>query len=66
MPTPFPLCPRPAGYAAIELGQALVGLVGARRAGRPVWVASEGSSAERGCSGRHQWGWRDAMDIVVK
>lgn len=27
---------------------------------------SEGSSGEGGCSGRHLFGWRDAMDIVVK
>lgn len=32
----------------------------------PAAVGSEGSSGERGCSGRHLFGWRDAMDIVVK
>jgi hypothetical protein len=29
-------------------------------------VCSEGSSGQGGCSGRHLFGWRDAMDIVVK
>lgn len=29
-------------------------------------VASEGSSVQAGAAGRHQFGWRDAMDILVK
>ena len=41
-------------------------LLSARRAGNTVWVRSEGSSVQAGASGRHQFGWRDAMDIVVK
>lgn len=58
---------RAAGYAAIELGQAVRALLAERRAGRGgLWVNSEGSSGQGGCSGRHLFGWRDAMDIVVK
>ncbi|KAG2452817.1 hypothetical protein HYH02_002163 [Chlamydomonas schloesseri] len=57
---------RAAGYAAVELAQALREVVAARRAGRQVWVRSEGSSGQAGASGRHLFGWRDAMDIVVK
>jgi hypothetical protein len=50
----------------MELGQALHALLEERRQGRQLWVNSEGSTGERGCSGRHVFGWRDAMDIVVK
>ncbi|GIL49345.1 hypothetical protein Vafri_5718 [Volvox africanus] len=57
---------RAAGYAAVELGQALLEVVAARRAGRQHWVRSEGSSGQAGSAGRHLFGWRDAMDIVVK
>ncbi|PNW88256.1 hypothetical protein CHLRE_01g021450v5 [Chlamydomonas reinhardtii] len=57
---------RAAGYAAVELAQALREVVAARRAGRQVWVRSEGSSGQAGSAGRHLFGWRDAMDIVVK
>ncbi|KAG2493602.1 hypothetical protein HYH03_008119 [Edaphochlamys debaryana] len=57
---------RAAGYAAMELGQALREVVAARRAGRQHWVRSEGSSGQGGSAGRHLFGWRDAMDIVVK
>lgn len=57
---------RAAGFAAMELAQAVRALVASRRAGNTVWVNSEGSSVQAGTSGRHQFGWRDAMDIVVK
>ncbi|PNH05026.1 Tetratricopeptide repeat protein 13 [Tetrabaena socialis] len=57
---------RAAGFAAIELGQAVREVVAARRAGRQTWVRSEGSSGQAGSAGRHLFGWRDAMDIVVK
>ncbi|GLI61283.1 hypothetical protein VaNZ11_003633 [Volvox africanus] len=57
---------RAAGYAAVELGQALLEVVAARRGGRQHWVRSEGSSGQAGSAGRHLFGWRDAMDIVVK
>ncbi|KAK9791186.1 hypothetical protein WJX73_002593 [Symbiochloris irregularis] len=53
---------RMGGLAAIELAQAVKHLVGERRGGRGVTV-------QRGASGRddpHPFGWRDAMDIVVK
>lgn len=33
---------------------------------RDLWVNSEGASGQRGSQGRHRFGWRDAMDIVVK
>lgn len=54
------------GSAAFVLCQAVRGLLAARRSGNTVWVRSEGSSVQAGASGRHQFGWRDAMDIVVK
>ncbi|GAX83792.1 hypothetical protein CEUSTIGMA_g11217.t1 [Chlamydomonas eustigma] len=57
---------RASGFAAIELAQAIRELLAARRSGNTVWVRSEGSSVQAGASGRHQFGWRDAMDIVVK
>ncbi len=41
-------------------------LVAARRSGNALWVNSEGSSVQAGAAGRHQFGWRDAMDVVVK
>jgi hypothetical protein len=41
-------------------------LLAERRRGNGLWVNSEGSSGQGGCSGRHLFGWRDAMDIVVK
>ncbi|WIA39655.1 hypothetical protein OEZ86_005727 [Tetradesmus obliquus] len=58
---------RAAGYAAAELAQAVRALLAERAAGREgLWVNSEGASGQGGCSGRHLFGWRDAMDIVVK
>lgn len=57
---------RAAGFAAMELAQAVRTLVATRKAGNTMWVSSEGSSVQAGASGRHQFGWRDAMDIVVK
>ncbi len=58
---------RSAGFATMELAQAVRALVAARRGGgRPLWVSSEGSSVQAGATGRHEFGWRDAMDIVVK
>ncbi len=38
---------RAAGFAALELAQAVRALVTARRAGSPVWVQSQGSSVHR-------------------
>jgi len=49
-----------------SFSQAIRSLLAARRSGNTVWVRSEGSSVQAGASGRHQFGWRDAMDIVVK
>jgi tetratricopeptide (TPR) repeat protein len=57
---------RAAGFAAIELAQTMRGVIADRKAGNQTWVVSEGSSVHRGASGRHLFGWRDAMDIVVK
>lgn len=57
---------RAAGYAAIELAQAVHQVLAERRRGAEHWVNSEGSSGQGGCSGRHPFGWRDAMDVVVK
>jgi len=56
---------RAAGLAALELAQTVSRAVFDRAEGRPTWVDSEGASCS-GCSGRHEFGWRDAMDIVVK
>jgi hypothetical protein len=56
---------RAGGLAALELAQQMEQVVANRREGRPTWVDSGGASCS-GCSGRHQFGWRDAMDIVVK
>ncbi|KAG1678968.1 hypothetical protein FOA52_013031 [Chlamydomonas sp. UWO 241] len=57
---------RAAGLAIVELAQAMHEQLAARRAGNTVWVSSAGSSVQAGASGRHQFGWRDLMDIVVK
>jgi tetratricopeptide (TPR) repeat protein len=57
---------RAAGLAIVELAQAMNEQLAARRAGNTVWVSSAGSSVQAGASGRHQFGWRDLMDIVVK
>lgn len=57
---------RAAGYAAIELAQAVTALLAAKRAGNELWWSSEGSSGEGGTAGRHPFGWRDGMDLVVK
>jgi len=58
---------RAAGLAAIELAQAVQDVVAARRCGNQCWVSSVGSSLpEKGAHGRHTFGWRDAMDILVK
>lgn len=57
---------RAAGFAAIELAQTIQGVIHDRRNGGQTWVRSEGSSIQVGASGRHLFGWRDAMDIVVK
>ncbi|KAF8058901.1 SRFR1 [Scenedesmus sp. PABB004] len=58
---------RAAGYAAAELAQAVGAVLAERAAGRDgLWVNSAGASGQGGCSGRHLFGWRDAMDIVVK
>ena len=57
---------RAAGFAAIELAQTMRGVIADRKAGNQTLVMSEGSSVHGGASGRHLFGWRDAMDIVVK
>lgn len=58
---------RAAGYAAAELAQAVQALLAERAAGREgLWVNSQGASGQGGSSGQHLFGWRDAMDIVVK
>jgi hypothetical protein len=62
---------RAAGLGAMELGQALLELIGARRSGLPaLMVPSLGSSgpaaSSPGAQQQHRFGWRDAMDLVVK
>ncbi|GAB4814575.1 hypothetical protein N2152v2_001621 [Parachlorella kessleri] len=61
---------RMAGLAALEFAQTLAKLVEDRRAGRKSWVANAGASvsakaADR-AKGRHLFGWRDAMDVIVR
>ncbi|BDA45969.1 probable UDP-N-acetylglucosamine-peptide N-acetylglucosam at N-terminal half [Coccomyxa sp. Obi] len=53
---------RMAGLAIIELAQTLRHLVAERAAGRAV-MGPEGAS---GSAAAHPFGWRDAMDIIVK
>ncbi len=58
---------RAAGYAALELAQALRAAAAAAGAGQqPLTVSDAGSSGRPGGTGRHVFGWRDAMDVVVK
>jgi hypothetical protein len=37
-----------------------------RRASHPLRVPNDGASGERSASGSHAFGWRDAMDILVR
>jgi hypothetical protein len=37
-----------------------------RRANHPLRVPNDGASGERSASGSHAFGWRDAMDILVR
>ncbi|KAI7837041.1 hypothetical protein COHA_009118 [Chlorella ohadii] len=58
-----------AGLAALEFAQALQQLVADRRAGKPTMAGNAGASVTaRGAnpSGSHAYGWRDAMDIIVR
>eukprot|EP00798_Chlamydomonas_sp_ICE-L_P018637 gene18637-25152_t len=57
---------RAAGFAGIELAQTIVSLLKHKRNGIPMRVNSEGSTLHGGAPGQHEFGWRDAMDIVVK
>lgn len=57
---------RAAGYAALELAQALRAAAAAGAGQQPLTVSDAGSSGRPGGIGRHVFGWRDAMDIVVK
>ena len=58
---------RAAGYAAIELAQALQALLAERRRGSAgLWTNSAGASGQGGCAGRHLFGWRDAADAAVR
>lgn len=58
---------RASGFAALELAQQVRKLLSSKKAGNhEIWIQSQGSTAQAGASGRHQFGWRDAMDIIVK
>eukprot|EP01025_Chloroclados_australasicus_P065321 TRINITY_DN8909_c0_g1_i1.p1 TRINITY_DN8909_c0_g1~~TRINITY_DN8909_c0_g1_i1.p1 ORF type:complete len:560 (-),score=86.15 TRINITY_DN8909_c0_g1_i1:448-2106(-) len=58
---------RALGLAAIELAQALRQILSARAEGKTQYVPSEGSSARDTKKGsKQEFGWRDAMDIIVK
>jgi len=37
-----------------------------QRAGMPLRVKDDGASGRSGVSGSHPFGWRDAMDLLVK
>ena len=37
-----------------------------QRAGMPLRVKDDGASGRSGISGSHPFGWRDAMDLLVK
>ncbi|EFN60188.1 hypothetical protein CHLNCDRAFT_133703 [Chlorella variabilis] len=60
---------RMAGLAAIEFAQALQQLAADKREGRPTLVDNAGASVSarrHSRSGRHEMGWRDAMDVIVR
>jgi len=61
---------RMAGLAAIEMAQAVRGLVADALAGTPTTVpdagASGGGPGRRDPRGRHAFGWRDLVDIAVR
>ena len=60
---------RAAGLAAVELAQRLHVELAARRSGTHTWVATSGASVRRPAESddaRHAFGWRDAMDVVVR
>ena len=57
---------RAAGLAAVELAQRVHQELAQRRNGSHTWVASDGSSGHDEAGGRHRFGWRDAMDVVVR
>lgn len=42
------------------------GQVSHQRAGRPLRVQNDGASGETSASGTHLFGWRDAMDVLVR
>ena len=37
-----------------------------QRAGVPLRVSNDGASGSRSASGSHLFGWRDAMDLLVR
>jgi len=57
---------RMGGLAAIELAQVLRSALKYQRVGMPLRVPNDGASGETSASGSHPFGWRDAMDILVR
>ena len=60
---------RMAGLAAIEFGQTLAALASARRQGSTTQVPNAGASVSARSpdpTGHHTFGWRDAMDVIVR
>jgi len=57
---------RAAGCAAIELAQAVLDDLEARKGGGRLMVETIGASGGGGKYGQHPFHWRDAMDILVK
>lgn len=58
---PTPQCPSQLSERIHVLAQVLH-----QRAGRPLRVQNDGASGETSASGTHLFGWRDAMDILVR
>lgn len=57
---------RAAGFAAVELAQRMLQEVAQRRNGAHTCVSNDGASGRYDDGGKHAFGWRDAMDIVVR
>lgn len=57
---------RAAGFAAVELAQRMLQEVAQRRNGANTCVSNDGASGRFDDGGKHAFGWRDAMDVVVR
>jgi hypothetical protein len=57
---------RAAGFAAVELAQRMLQELAQRSNGSHTLVTNDGASGPYDAGGCHAFGWRDAMDIVVR